>query len=201
MKHSGFRIRHSGKILLVLIACFLPQAAAHAANHCYAPEELKAEQLLRLHSELMVITVTCKQGSTGRDLVRPYVGFTKRHTKAIQEAEATLINYYAKAFGGDGIPKLDKLRTKLANEFGQTIADESAPAFCARARDKVLKMYDDLSPTILEDNIRLYRSSLSYVPQCAHNEIQTASADTEIGDESPRKKEKRAEKATNKENR
>ncbi len=163
-------------IILALIFAMLSAMPAHAAGRCYASEEMQAEQLLRLHSELMVITVTCKQGATGRDLVRPYVGFTQRHTKAIQKAEATLMRYYAKTYGEDGTSRLDKLRTKLANEFGQVVADESAPVFCARARDKVLALYDSPSKTVLEDNIRSYRASLSYEPLCKDSEIKTAAA-------------------------
>lgn len=191
MKHSAFGIWHSGKILLILIAFFLSQTEAYAAGHCYAPEEMQAEQLLRLHSELMVITVTCKQGATGRDLVRPYVGFTQRHTKAIQKAESTLMQYYAKIYGEDGTSRLDKLRTKLANEFGQVVADESAPVFCARARDKVLALYDSPSKTVLEDNIRSYRASLTYEPLCKEPDIQTASAASLNGEEALSSKGKR----------
>ena len=53
---------------LLLIIMFF-SAPAFAASACYSPAELQAEHLLRLHSELMVITVTCRTGSQGEDLV------------------------------------------------------------------------------------------------------------------------------------
>lgn len=115
--------------------------SAFAANQCYSPEELRAEQLLRLHSELMVITVTCRQSSIGENLVPDYTGFTKSNIGTLHDAEQTMIHFYKVNYGGDGVERLDKLRTKLGNEYGQKIADESAPVFCNESRDKVVNFY------------------------------------------------------------
>jgi hypothetical protein len=169
------------KNLFLGFACFIVlfSSSAMAANHCYSPEEMAAEQLLRLHSELMVITVTCKQGSTGRDLVKAYTGFTRRNTNIIQNAERTLIDHFSSSYGSDGTSRLDQLRTRLANEFGQQIADESAPSFCANRRDMVTMMYDAQSPQALEVNLKAYDDSLSYEPPCGKkNKITVASATT-----------------------
>ncbi|MDD5586096.1 MAG: hypothetical protein PHY92_03950 [Alphaproteobacteria bacterium] len=124
-------------LLFVLAA----PSASLAAAHCYSPTEVEAEQLLRLHSELMVITVTCHVSSTGQDLVGAYTGFTRNNIGPLHEAEQTMISYYKKAYGGKGIDKLDRLRTQLANEYGQEIADVSAPAFCKAKRDKVIALH------------------------------------------------------------
>ena len=152
----------------LLIAMLLTVAAvpAHAASRCYGPAEIDAERVLRLHSEMMVVTVTCKQASTGRDLVRAYTAFTRRHVNQIKEAETTMADYYASAYGGDGISRLDTLRTKLANEFGQLVADESAPAFCAQRRDMVVAMHDSPPSSLLEAGKLLYADSMSYAPTC-----------------------------------
>ncbi len=119
--------------------CFSDQQMR--TGQCYSTEQLRAEQLLRLHSELMVITVTCKQGSRGENLVPAYTGFTNRNIKTLHDAEQTMIHYYHTVFGGTGIDRLDKLRTKLGNEFGQKIADVSAPAYCRSNRDLPLTYY------------------------------------------------------------
>lgn len=124
-----------------LVFFFLVSMPALAANQCYTPEELHAEQLLRLHSELMVITVTCHQSSVGQDLVPKYTGFTKSNIKTLHNAESTMMHFYKLNYGGDGVERLDKLRTKLGNEYGQKIADESAPIFCSESRDKVVNFY------------------------------------------------------------
>jgi hypothetical protein len=112
-----------------------------AANQCYTPEELRAEHLLRLHSELMVITVTCHQSSVGEDLVPKYTGFTKTNIGMLHNAEQTMVHFYKTHFSGDGVERLDTLRTKLGNEYGQKIADQSAPVFCNESRDKVVNFY------------------------------------------------------------
>ena len=152
---------------LLAIALLVSLASpAHAAERCYSPEEIKAERLLRLHSELMVITVTCKQGSTGRDLVRAYTGFTKRHVDQIKQAEMTMSHYYTAAYGGDGTSRLDKLRTKLANEFGQQSANVSAPVFCAQRRDMVTTLFDSPPASLADESMRLYETALTDDPVC-----------------------------------
>ncbi len=62
-------------------------APAMAAQQCYSSAEVEAEQLLRLHSELMVITVTCHTGSRGENLVPAYTTFTQEHLAALHNAD------------------------------------------------------------------------------------------------------------------
>lgn len=168
------------KILFATLMILAGVVPAQAAPACYSAEEMKAEKLLRLHSELMVITVTCKQGSTGRDLGRAYTGLTRQHIKVIQEAEKTLKDHYAQTVGGNGLSQLDTLRTKLANEFGQQVADESAPAFCARLRDKVTQFYDSRGVSMAEESVRAYPASLSGEPLCG-NAVRAAADPSDDG--------------------
>ena len=145
-----------------------------AGEQCYSQDEMHAEQLLRLHSELMVITVTCHRSSVGEDLVPKYTGFTRRNIHVLHEAEQTLIRYYHTAFGGDGIPRLDKLRTRLANEYGQQIADMSAPAFCEERRDKPLAMYTANPDQIDLEVERMMTSEKSYAQLCGDSSMRIA---------------------------
>jgi hypothetical protein len=139
---------------------------ALAGPACYSPAELEAEQLLRLHSELMVITVTCRTGSQGEDLVSAYTTFTKFNIKKLHDAEQTMIRYYEAHGAGNGIEHLDKLRTKLGNEYGQKSANMSAPLFCKEYRDKVL-VYCHILPNQLSDEVqRMCTAERSYVPPC-----------------------------------
>ena len=141
---------------MILAAMMLLVAVpTHAAARCYSSDEVKAEQLLRLHSELMVITVTCRQGSMGRDLPMAYAKFTRDNIAALHDAEAKLIAFYKKNYGGSGIERLDKLRTRLANEYGQQIANLSAPLFCAQRRDKVTSLCDAQQAAISDEVGRL----------------------------------------------
>lgn len=164
---------------LVLSALALP---AQAANRCYSAEELRAERLLRLHSELMVITVTCKQATSGRDLGRAYTGFTSKNIRDLRAAEETMTGFYKASYGGKGVDRLDTLRTKLANEYGQQIADISAPTFCAQRRDKVVLMHDSPPSSLWDEAMTSYEGAKTYNPVCSG--VVQASA----GEEKPIKK-------------
>jgi hypothetical protein len=142
---------------------------ARAADQCYSPDQMDAEQLLRLHSELMVITVTCHQGSHGENLVPAYTSFTKTNIKALHAAEKTMIAYYHSVYGGDGIPKLDELRTRLGNEYGSKIAEMSAPVFCAMYRDKVLQMCTANRAILKEEVERIASEGKSGANMCVAN--------------------------------
>ena len=156
------------KTLLSLMALGL--LAAHpalAAPACYSAEEIKAENVLRLHSELMVATVTCKQSSTGRDLGAAYSAFTQKNLGPIKGAEGTLISHYQKTRSGKGISHLDVLRTKLANEIGQKMADISAPVFCGQMRDTVTQLADSQIPQLSEYASATYAGAKTLEPACA----------------------------------
>jgi hypothetical protein len=150
--------------LFFFLLVMLITPPAQAGARCYSPAEVQAEKLLRLHSELMVITVTCKMGSTGQDLVGAYTGFTKNNINDLHDAEQTMIAYYKKAYGGKGVEKLDRLRTLLANEYGQEIANLSAPVFCGKKRDKVLALYKADSGLMYGEAMAI--SARSYDPPC-----------------------------------
>jgi hypothetical protein len=149
---------------------------AFAEPACYSAAELEAEQMLRLHSELMVVTVTCQVGSRGDSLVPAYTGFTKRNIAALHEAEQTMTSYYENHGSGDGQDRLDKLRTKLGNEFGQKIADMSAQAFCNAYRDKVIAFYQASSADVLNEVERMEIADKSYVQPCASRAVVAKTA-------------------------
>ncbi len=139
---------------------------AWAGATCYSPEQMQAEQLLRLHSELMVITVTCRQGSEGQDLPAAYGAFTQKNIHLLHNAEQTMIAYYKATTKGDAVGHLDHLRTLLGNEFGQKAADMSAPNFCAAYRDKVLYFAGAPQTDVDTQVRRMEISDRSYAKSC-----------------------------------
>jgi hypothetical protein len=147
------------------VVCFA--SPVWAGPMCYSPAEMQAEHLLRLHSELMVITVTCHVGSQGQDLVSAYTGFTKRNINELHGAEKVMANYYDNN-GGHGQDRLDKLRTILANEFGQKIVTMgTAQAFCDAYRDKVLT-FASATPADVQNEIeRMQVTYKAYADPCA----------------------------------
>jgi hypothetical protein len=147
------------------VALCLTALPAFAAPACYKPAEMDAEQLLRLHSELMVITVTCKVGSRNEDLVPAYTGFTSHNITALHAAEHTMIRWF-EAHGGHGQDRLDRLRTTLGNEYGQRIADSSAQKYCDVYRDKVLEYYGAPPAAINDEVHRMVMSERPYTAAC-----------------------------------
>jgi hypothetical protein len=162
---TSIRLLRCSKPAFAGMTLFFATSFALAAPACYSPAELEAEHLLRLHSELMVITVTCHVGSQGEDLVAAYTGFTNTHIKQLHEAEQTMTKYY-NGQGRDGEEQLDKLRTKLANEFGQKIADLSAQPFCDAYRDKVVAFSTATNSDLLNEVERMEIADKSYIEPC-----------------------------------
>jgi len=149
----------------VLIICSAP---AFARPACYAPKQVQAEQLLRLHSELMVITATCREGSDGRALSPAYASFTQKNIRVLHDAEQTMIAYYRATEKGDPVEKLDHLRTKLGNEIGQKVAVVSAPSFCEMYRDRVEQFAAATSKDIDDHVRRMEISERPYAKTCGN---------------------------------
>jgi len=139
---------------------------AFAGGQCYSSTEVQAEQLLRLHSELLVISLTCRQSSTGGDLVKGYTGFTSKHITALHQAEETMKAFYEKAHKGKGTAELDRLRTRLANECGHEVVIESPNGYCASRRDKVVSLYDSPPDALYGYAARLYAGIPTAAPVC-----------------------------------
>jgi hypothetical protein len=163
-----FFMKNYLKVSLFCAILFAATTPAFAGDACYTPAQLEAEQLLRLHSELMVITVACRQGSGGEDLVPAYTGFTRNNLSLIHDAEQTLIHFYAARDGDTGVPQLDHLRTRLGNECGQELALISAPVFCQRNRDKVIAFYAGDTKKVENEVHHMVATVAPYGHLCGH---------------------------------
>ena len=85
----------------------------------------------------------------------------------------TLTAYYKKAYGGQGVDRLDRLRTLLANEIGQQAANVSSPAFCAQRRDKVIALRNAGLPVLEGEVGRLRAAARTLEPACS-DKVRTA---------------------------
>jgi len=137
-----------------------------AKAECYSSAEMRAEQFLRLHSELMVIAYSCKRSSQNFDLISVYTAFTQNNLGELQAADKTLLDHYKKQYGGDGLTQLDDLHTKLGNEAGQVIADQSLETFCDTNRDRPLKMFFIDRKQLRDEISNMMASAKSYCPLC-----------------------------------
>lgn len=112
----------------ILLAALLVAGQAQAAG-CYTAREFEAEQGLRIHSELMVIGLTCLRMPGGEQLYRKYGRFTQKNQNLIAQYEADLISYY-RGQGGNAEKKLHTLRTNLANGISKHVISMGTGSFC-----------------------------------------------------------------------
>ena len=110
--------------MVATAACvaLLAVKSAAAAPSCYNMAEFEAEQGLRIHSELMVIGLTCAKMPNGAHLYSKYQSFTAKNQNLITMYENALIARY-------GEKEFHTLRTGLANRISQ-LAIGNVVGFC-----------------------------------------------------------------------
>lgn len=110
-----------------------PALAATAKTPCYSVAEFEAEQGVRLHTELMVVGLTCQhmdvKGETS--LFNQYKLFTLKHQAQIEQWEKALVGFYKRTTKGNATRSFDSFRTRLANETSQRAIALTTPVFCA----------------------------------------------------------------------
>ncbi|MDI1227242.1 MAG: hypothetical protein PSY14_06125 [bacterium] len=125
-------------LALVLSLCLSPVAAnAKGSSGCYTPQEFEAEQGLRIHSELMVIGLTCMRMPQGAQGYLKYQSFTQKNKGLISGYENDLIGYYRRSGSGNPEIKLHTLRTTLANQISQHAISMSTVSFCKRFSPRI----------------------------------------------------------------
>lgn len=161
IQQQGIKMKYWALLLLALI---LPVPAM--AGACYPVAEQDAEQLVRLHSQLMVITLSCRTGADGTPLSPAYQQFTKTNLTQIKAAENTLMQWHRQHGGGNGEARMDKIRTEFHNEYSFKLAKQTPLGFCAANRDYVLKVANLTGAALTET---LHKMRLDYhgrVPAC-----------------------------------
>jgi hypothetical protein len=114
---------------LLFFTVFLISTSVNA--RCYNSAEFEAEQGLRIHSELMVISLNCQQSTHGYgNLYIQYKDFTRRHRGLIAQYEQVLKNYYSRVGSTNPEKEINDLRTSLANKISNDAARMKPNAFC-----------------------------------------------------------------------
>ena len=97
---------------------------------CYSQSEARAEQILRIHSELMVIGLNCQHRANLVDPYRDYQNFTARFLHIIQNNENMLQTYFLRQGNNNPSRSVHDLRTNIANKIS-TDAAARPDGFCA----------------------------------------------------------------------
>ncbi len=121
---------------LIFSAVLMFSASVQAS--CYSKSEFEAEQGLRIHSELMVISLNCQHVShRNGNLYIQYKDFTRRNQGLISGYEQTLKSYYSRNGSGSGETAINSLRTKLANKISNDAARMRPNVFCKAYSNRI----------------------------------------------------------------
>jgi hypothetical protein len=117
------------KFFCFLITLFFSTSVI--AQQCYTQSEFEAEQGLRIHSELMVISLNCQHiHHISGNLYMQYKDFTRQHANLISDYEKTLKNYYRRTGSANPEKEINDLRTNLANKISNDAARMKPNVFC-----------------------------------------------------------------------
>jgi hypothetical protein len=111
------------------VIAFILALPGVASAACYSAAEFEAEQGLRIHSELMVIGLTCAKMPGGTALYGKYQSFTHKNQTLISSYENTLISHLRKSGSSNPEKDFHTLRTGLANHISQ-LAIGNVVGFC-----------------------------------------------------------------------
>jgi hypothetical protein len=120
----------------------LPASVAGAADGCYTPSALEAEQGMRFLIDLMVASTACRDQTYGL--------FQQRNKDTVLAYQKTLITHF------HGNAAYDRWDTALANDAAMRDAGKSGPQACQENAD-VLKR----AAAMDDKGFRAYAASLA----------------------------------------
>ncbi|WP_353859264.1 hypothetical protein [Azospirillum formosense] len=112
------------------------KAAAAKPGACYSRAEHAAEQTIRMHTEMMVVGLTCQQVNPDKKPFNLYQDFTIKNRSLISNSEASMIDHFRKKGGGNATRQFDMYRTELANEISRRAAVIGTGLYCANFVDR-----------------------------------------------------------------
>lgn len=130
MKH---RLASWAIITLFITLFLIPSAPTLAQSMCATPQEVEAERVRVLQTELMVAALKCRDRSD-LALRERYNAFVERFTPQLVQHGKALRAYFKRQYGADHRRHMDRYITGLANTVSQ-ISDER-PEFCTRTSQR-----------------------------------------------------------------
>jgi hypothetical protein len=130
---------------VVLAAAIIAAAAfntASAADRCYSPADLEAEQAILFQTDLMVVSSAC------RDTV--YGEFRARNKDAIIRYQKAMIDHFRRTGSRNPTSAFDTWQTRLANEAARKQAAIPTSQVCQQAAG-MLKMAGTLDAKAFRD--------------------------------------------------
>jgi hypothetical protein len=141
------------------------------AQGCYTPREVEAEQAIRIHSELMVIGLTCMNMPQGPVMYQKYERFTQKNHVLLAAYEEDLITYYRNAGYANPEKQIHTLRTNLANQISQHAITMSISTFCQTFGPRVDKALQMDQQKIRRWAQHSFSGSPTSQPMCSRSQV------------------------------
>lgn len=164
---SMFRRPAAVLVAAAIAGTALPALANPGA--CFSRSEHAAEQALRMHTEMMIVGLTCQQIKPDKNPFGKYQDFTVKHRTMISTAEGQIISHMKKASKGNATRNFDMYRTELANESSRRAAIIGTPLYCGEFVERsqtALSLSPDEIKTLTADEKNAGLMHLSSRPLC-----------------------------------
>ena len=100
------------------------------ARECYTINEARAEQIIRIHSELMVVGLNCQHRANLTNAYQEYKRFTNQHAYLLEEQDGVMEAYYTSAGTEKPSRAVHNFRTSIVNKIASDAAVRP-DGFCA----------------------------------------------------------------------
>jgi len=129
-------------VLSIGILALSASLALAGTRSCYTTAEAEAEQGIRIHSELMVIGLSCQHMARAgnKNLYQSYREFTRSNGSVFADYERRLMSYFQRSGAHDPEAALNDLRTKFANKISLDAATMRPDMFCAQYAPRIQKV-------------------------------------------------------------
>ena len=115
----------------------LPRAMPpRPAGACYDEPEIRAEEMVRLRTQMMLAGLTCRGSFQTPDVFGVYQAFIVSQQSAIRDAQTTLGRFLSRYQGGSPGRLYDTFQTELANNEQRQLLTHGAGNFCFQFEDK-----------------------------------------------------------------
>lgn len=152
------------------------KAPAASAKACYSRSEHAAEQMIRMHTELMITGLSCKDVVPEKAPFAKYQEFTVKHRPTISKAEGELMSHFRRTGKGNATNKFDMYRTEVANEVSRRASiigtENYCQAFVPRIENAVTLTPDEVR-TLTADEKNAGLMHLSQQPLCDVKVVST----------------------------
>lgn len=155
-------------VTVIMMASMVLAGGSAFAKNCYESREAEAEQGIRIHSELMVIGLTCQHLATsnGKNLYATYRQFTAAHGDLFGSYETILMNYYRKSGRPNPEAHMNFVRTEFGNKISNDAAKMRPDIFCEKYAPRVIQASAMSGADVRKWAATIYPSHPVSVPLC-----------------------------------